>query len=63
MTSEAPPDKWVKLSAACERLGLSQDTVRTYGDRGWLTCVRTPTGLRLYSVKSIEDFLAGKKTR
>ena len=46
-----PPSPAAVLLWPCEAaeiLGVSQETVRRWADRGWLTCLRTPTRRRRY---------------
>lgn len=46
-----PPSPAAVLLWPCEAaeiLGVSQETVRRWADRGWLTCLRTPSRRRRY---------------
>jgi excisionase family DNA binding protein len=50
--------KLLTIAQAAERLGIHQNTLRTWADKGLVPHVRTPTGYRRFDPVVIEQFLA-----
>lgn len=49
---------YVKTAEAAEILGVSQTTLRKYGESGKIPCHRNPAnGYRLFKRSDLEDFL------
>lgn len=48
---------WLSLSEASKRLGVHFTTLRRWADQGLVEHVRTPGGKRMFSPKSIDEFL------
>lgn len=46
-----------KVSEACQILGVKECTLRRWGDEGKLKCIRTPGGMRLFDLSSINPTL------
>jgi predicted site-specific integrase-resolvase len=47
-------NEMVSMSKACKMLGVSQASLRIYGDQGKIQFVRTPGGHRRYLLSEIE---------
>lgn len=56
---EIDHETWLDLSAAAEFLGVHFTTLRRWADAGDIACIRTPGGRRRFSVKTLEQFIAG----
>lgn len=48
---------WLSLSEASNRLGVHFTTLRRWADQGQVEHIRTPGGKRMFSPKSLDDFL------
>jgi excisionase family DNA binding protein len=49
--------RWLTISEAAERLGISQKTLRRWADRGMVEHRRTPTGYRLFDLAALEQLI------
>lgn len=45
MTTQSEP-RFIGIREAARRLGVHENTIRNYCDRGWLTPARLPSGVR-----------------
>ena len=50
--------KLLTISQAARRLGISQNTLRAWADKGLIPHVRTPTGYRRFDAAELEAFMA-----
>lgn len=46
----------LKTGEVARDIGVSPNTIREYVRRGWLTCMVTPTGIRLFSEDAVNLF-------
>lgn len=53
---------WLSLSEASKQLGVHFTTLRRWADQGLIEHIRTPGGKRMFSPKSIHDFLEQHRT-
>jgi putative resolvase len=53
------PTRLLTVSQAAARLGVHQDTLRAWADRGLVPVVRTPTGYRRFDPDEIERVREG----
>jgi excisionase family DNA binding protein len=53
----------ISISKAAKELGVSQNTLRRWEERGYITPERTPGGHRKYDLDKLKDFYQkyGKK--
>ena len=49
--------KYLKVAEAAQLLGVSENTVRSWADRGKLAVTRSPTGYRLFREQDLQAFL------
>lgn len=54
MTTLAPPPPTVAIKDAAARLGVHENTIRSWVDRGLLDGYRTPTGRRKVRLDDVE---------
>ena len=48
------PKRLLSISKAAARLGVHQDTLRAWADKGLVPVIRTPTGYRRFDPDEIE---------
>lgn len=54
----SPPQKnWLNLTEAAERLGVHFTTLRRWADAGEIEFIRTPGGVRRFTIEAIDRFL------
>lgn len=46
----------LKTGDVAKRLRVSENTVRDYVNRGWLACIVTPTGRRIFTDEDVDAF-------
>lgn len=46
----------LKTGDVARDIGVSPNTIQEYVRRGWLTCMVTPTGMRLFSEEAVNIF-------
>jgi excisionase family DNA binding protein len=46
-----------KISEACNILGVKESTLRKWGDSGKIKCIKTPGGMRLFDLSSVNPAL------
>jgi excisionase family DNA binding protein len=59
-TSEHQP---ITVSGAARILECSEDTVRRLETSGQLQAVRTPSGMRIFERRAVEEFAARRRAR
>jgi hypothetical protein len=56
----------VRVRAEERKLYLHENTIRREADRGFIPCLRTPSGFRLFTIEDVDKFIEerrGKKRR
>jgi excisionase family DNA binding protein len=56
MSTMAPDTTWMSIREAARRLGVHDNTMRRYVDRGLIRAVRLPSGVRRVKREDVESF-------
>lgn len=53
--------KWLNLTEAAERLGVHFTTLRRWADAGKINFIRTPGGVRRFTIEAIHEFIQSRQ--
>lgn len=48
--------KSLRTGEVADMIGVTNPTVREYVKKGWLNCVKTPTGRLLFDIEDVKTF-------
>lgn len=46
--------KYINTKEACQKLGVHPNTLRAWDNKGLIKTMRTPGGIRMYDISSVE---------